>query len=104
MIESIYSFGLGPGWRDLVDRGDLARDLGLGPDQNCGRAGALDGLRGLPHAVEAQGHWLYATAARSEPGRTIGLQIMRLGWNIFIPVTLVWLVVVGAWKQTSWNI
>lgn len=33
-----------------------------------------------------------------------GLQIMRLGWNIFIPVTLVWLVVVGAWKQTSWNI
>ena len=31
-------------------------------------------------------------------------QIMRLGWKIFIPVTLVWLVVVGAWMQTSWNI
>ncbi|HRH06790.1 MAG TPA: NADH-quinone oxidoreductase subunit NuoH, partial [Burkholderiaceae bacterium] len=31
-------------------------------------------------------------------------QIMRLGWKIFIPVTLVWLLVVGAWMQTSWNI
>ena len=31
-------------------------------------------------------------------------QIMRLGWKIFIPVTIVWLVVVGAWMQTSWNI
>ena len=31
-------------------------------------------------------------------------QIMRLGWKIFIPVTLVWLVVVGAWMQTSYNI
>jgi NADH-quinone oxidoreductase subunit H len=31
-------------------------------------------------------------------------QIMRLGWKIFIPVTLVWLIVVGAWMQTSFNI
>jgi len=31
-------------------------------------------------------------------------QIMRLGWKIFIPVTLVWLVLVGVWMQTSWNI
>ncbi len=31
-------------------------------------------------------------------------QIMRLGWKIFIPVTLVWLLVVGGWMQTSWNI
>jgi NADH-quinone oxidoreductase subunit H len=31
-------------------------------------------------------------------------QIMRLGWKIFIPVTLVWLVVVGAWMQTPYNI
>jgi NADH-quinone oxidoreductase subunit H len=31
-------------------------------------------------------------------------QIMRLGWKIFIPVTIVWLLVVGAWMQTSWNI
>ena len=31
-------------------------------------------------------------------------QIMRLGWKVFIPVTLVWLVVVGLWMQTSWSI
>ena len=31
-------------------------------------------------------------------------QIMRLGWKVFIPVTLVWLLVVGAWMQTSFNI
>ncbi|MEJ7137750.1 NADH-quinone oxidoreductase subunit NuoH [Amphibiibacter pelophylacis] len=31
-------------------------------------------------------------------------QIMRLGWKIFIPVTLVWLVVVGVWMQTPWSI
>ena len=31
-------------------------------------------------------------------------QIMRLGWKIFIPVTLVWLVVVGLWIQSAWNI
>ena len=33
-------------------------------------------------------------------------QIMRLGWKIFIPITLVWLVVVGLWMQTPlsiWN-
>jgi NADH-quinone oxidoreductase subunit H len=29
---------------------------------------------------------------------------MRLGWKIFIPVTLVWLLLVGALMQTSWNI
>jgi NADH-quinone oxidoreductase subunit H len=27
-------------------------------------------------------------------------QIMRLGWKIFIPITLVWLVVVGLWLQS----
>ena len=31
-------------------------------------------------------------------------QIMRLGWKIFIPVTLVWLVVVGGWMQTPYSI
>jgi NADH-quinone oxidoreductase subunit H len=31
-------------------------------------------------------------------------QIMRLGWKVFIPVTLVWVVVVGVWMQTPWNI
>lgn len=31
-------------------------------------------------------------------------QIMRLGWKVFIPLTLVWLIVVAAWMQTSLNI
>ncbi|MBL8344995.1 MAG: NADH-quinone oxidoreductase subunit NuoH [Rubrivivax sp.] len=31
-------------------------------------------------------------------------QIMRLGWKIFIPVTLIWLVVVGLWIQSPFNI
>jgi NADH-quinone oxidoreductase subunit H len=31
-------------------------------------------------------------------------QIMRLGWKVFIPLTLVWLVLVAAVMQTPWNI
>ncbi|MSQ48903.1 MAG: NADH-quinone oxidoreductase subunit NuoH [Betaproteobacteria bacterium] len=31
-------------------------------------------------------------------------QIMRLGWKVFIPLTLVWIAVIGAWMQTPWNI
>ena len=31
-------------------------------------------------------------------------QIMRLGWKVFIPLTLVWLVVIVVWMQTPWNI
>ena len=27
-------------------------------------------------------------------------QIMRLGWKVFIPITIIWLVVVAFWKQT----
>ena len=31
-------------------------------------------------------------------------QIMRLGWKIFIPITLIWLIVVGLWIVSPWNI
>ncbi len=31
-------------------------------------------------------------------------QIMRLGWKVFIPITLIWLVLVGALMQSPWNI
>jgi NADH-quinone oxidoreductase subunit H len=31
-------------------------------------------------------------------------QIMRLGWKVFIPVTLIWLVVVGAWIQSPYSV
>ncbi len=29
-------------------------------------------------------------------------QLMRLGWKVFIPVSLIWVVVVGVWMQTSY--
>jgi len=31
-------------------------------------------------------------------------QIMRLGWKVFIPLTLVWIAVIGIWMQTPWNL
>jgi NADH-quinone oxidoreductase subunit H len=42
--------------------------------------------------------WIRATLPRYRYD-----QIMRLGWKVFIPLTLVWIVVVGAWMQTPWN-
>jgi len=31
-------------------------------------------------------------------------QIMRLGWKVFIPLTLVYLIIVAIWMQTPWSI
>jgi NADH-quinone oxidoreductase subunit H len=31
-------------------------------------------------------------------------QLMRLGWKVFLPICLVWLVVVGAWMMSPLNI
>jgi NADH-quinone oxidoreductase subunit H len=31
-------------------------------------------------------------------------QVMRLGWKVFIPLTIVWLVVIAAWMQTPFSI
>ena len=50
-------------------------------------------------AVVSMFIWIRATFPRYRYD-----QIMRLGWKIFIPVTLVWLVVVGAWLHSPWNI
>lgn len=31
-------------------------------------------------------------------------QIMRLGWKVFIPITIIWLVVIAIWMMTPWSI
>ncbi len=31
-------------------------------------------------------------------------QIMRLGWKVFIPLTIIWLVVIAGWMMTPWSI
>jgi NADH-quinone oxidoreductase subunit H len=31
-------------------------------------------------------------------------QVMRLGWKVFIPLTIVWLVLIAAWMQTPYSI
>ena len=31
-------------------------------------------------------------------------QIMRLGWKVFIPLTIVWLVLIASWMMTPWSI
>jgi NADH-quinone oxidoreductase subunit H len=30
--------------------------------------------------------------------------IMRLGWKVFIPITIVWLVLIATWMMTPWSI
>jgi NADH-quinone oxidoreductase subunit H len=31
-------------------------------------------------------------------------QVMRLGWKVFIPVTLVWIAVIGIWMRSPWSL
>ncbi|HYN13876.1 MAG TPA: NADH-quinone oxidoreductase subunit NuoH [Burkholderiales bacterium] len=31
-------------------------------------------------------------------------QIMRLGWKVFIPLTIVWIAVIGIWMHTPWSL
>ncbi len=31
-------------------------------------------------------------------------QIMRLGWKIFIPLSLIWIIIVSAWRISPWSI
>jgi NADH-quinone oxidoreductase subunit H len=31
-------------------------------------------------------------------------QIMRLGWKVFIPLTVGWLIIVAIWIKSPWNI
>ncbi len=54
-------------------------------------------------------HWLFAKALfvlflfiwfRATFPRYRYDQIMRLGWKVFIPITIIWIVVLGFWTQT----
>ncbi len=31
-------------------------------------------------------------------------QIMRLGWKVFIPISLVWIIIISAWRISPWSI
>jgi NADH-quinone oxidoreductase subunit H len=31
-------------------------------------------------------------------------QIMRLGWKVFVPLCILWVVVIGVWMLTPWNV
>ncbi len=90
------------GWEAPVDLGVLAHAMGL---QLSTPDWWHDGL--------APWFWLFAKIfgglsmyiwIRASFPRYRYDQIMRLGWKIFIPITLVWLVVVAVWMQTPWNI
>jgi NADH-quinone oxidoreductase subunit H len=43
--------------------------------------------------------WIRATLPRYRYD-----QIMRLGWKVFIPLTIVWIAVIGVWMQTPWSL
>ena len=50
-------------------------------------------------AVVSMFLWIRATFPRYRYD-----QIMRLGWKVFIPLTIVWIVVIGIWMQTPWSL
>ena len=56
-------------------------------------------LLGKMFVVVSMFLWIRATFPRYRYD-----QIMRLGWKVFIPLTLVWIVVIGVWMQTPWSL
>ncbi|MSQ64317.1 MAG: NADH-quinone oxidoreductase subunit NuoH [Betaproteobacteria bacterium] len=56
-------------------------------------------LLGKIFVVASMFLWIRATFPRYRYD-----QIMRLGWKVFIPLTLVWIVVIGIWMQTPWSL
>jgi NADH-quinone oxidoreductase subunit H len=56
-------------------------------------------LLGKMFVVVSMFLWIRATFPRYRYD-----QIMRLGWKVFIPLTLIWIVLIGAWMQTPWSL
>jgi NADH-quinone oxidoreductase subunit H len=56
-------------------------------------------LLGKVFVVVSMFLWIRATFPRYRYD-----QIMRLGWKVFIPLTLVWIAVIGLWMQTPWSL
>jgi NADH-quinone oxidoreductase subunit H len=91
------------GWEAPLDLGLIARSFGI------------DGVGTPSWWHDGLSHWFWLFAKifgglsmyiwmRASFPRYRYDQIMRLGWKVFIPITLVWLVVVAIWMQTPWNI
>ncbi len=90
------------GWEAPVDLGLLAHGLGI---ELSTPAWWHDGLSPWFWLIAKifGGLSMYIWMRASFPRYRYD-QIMRLGWKIFIPITLAWLVVVAFWMQTPWNI
>jgi len=91
------------GWEAPVDLGLLAASVGI------------NGLATPSWWHEGLSHWFWLFAKifgglsmyvwmRASFPRYRYDQIMRLGWKVFIPITLVWVVVVAVWIQSPFNI
>jgi NADH-quinone oxidoreductase subunit H len=93
MLATIMFLG---GWSAPVD---LGRVLGVETPAWLQRLSDWFWLLGKTAFVVSLFIWFRASFPRYRYD-----QIMRLGWKVFIPVTLVWLVVVAVWMQTPWNI
>ncbi len=72
---------------------------------------ALNDMPALAWAIAPGFHWLAAKVAfvlfcflwlRATFPRYRYDQIMRLGWKVFIPITLVWIFVLAVWMMTPW--
>jgi NADH-quinone oxidoreductase subunit H len=90
------------GWAPLVDIEKLGASTGWWSVDVPAWLEALSGwlwLLGKVFFVVSLFIWFRASFPRYRYD-----QIMRLGWKVFIPITLVWLVVVAIWMQTPWNI
>ena len=93
LISALASIMFLGGWLSPLPHPERHRDLRLPSVRRRHRLARRSRCR----AVLFIFLWIRATFPRYRYD-----QIMRLGWKVFIPVTLVWIVFVGAMMQTRW--